>query len=79
MTSLVSSLIKKAAELHPERHTHLVPSQFCIALCCRLLCAVVDNVEALVDEWFPGLRDIDILNGDELVQPMSLCPLCPSE
>ena len=47
--------------------------------CCRLLCAVVDNVEALLDEWFPGLRDVDILNGDELVQPMSLCPLCPSE
>ena len=39
----------------------------------------MDNVEALLDEWFPGLRDVDILNGDELVQPMSLCPLCPSE
>ena len=47
--------------------------------CCRLLCAVVDNVEALLDEWFPGLRDFDILSGDELVQPMALCPLCPSE
>ena len=47
--------------------------------CCRLLCAFVDNVEALLYEWFPGVRDVDILNGDELVQPMSLCPLCPSE
>ena len=51
----------------------------CSVGCCRLLCAVVDNVEALLDEWFPGLRDFDTLSGDELVQPMALCPLCPSE
>jgi len=45
----------------------------------RLLCAVVDNVEALLDEWFPGLRDFDTSSGVELVQPMALCPLCPRE
>ena len=45
----------------------------------RLLCSIVDNVEALIDEWFPGLRDIDIVNGTQLVTPMSLCPLCDGE
>ena len=45
----------------------------------RLLCSIVDNVEALIDEWFPGLRDFDMVHGDELVKPLSLCPLCPSE
>ncbi|KAL5473187.1 hypothetical protein EMCRGX_G027636 [Ephydatia muelleri] len=43
----------------------------------RLLCSVVDNVEALIDEWFPGLRDIDTRNGNELLFPSCLCPLCP--
>ena len=42
----------------------------------KLLCSIVDNVEALIDEWFPGLRDLDIINGDSLVKPMSICPLC---
>ena len=45
----------------------------------RLLCSVVDNIEHLIDEWFPGLRDIDTSSGRELVCPMALCPLCPSE
>ena len=45
----------------------------------RLLCSVVDNVEALIDEWFPGLRDIDMQNGSELLSPSCLCPLCSSE
>lgn len=45
----------------------------------RLLCSIVDNVEALVDEWFPGLRDIDIVHGNQLITPMSLCPLCSGE
>ena len=45
----------------------------------RLLCSVVDNIEHLIDEWFPGLRDIDTSSGRDLVCPMALCPQCPSE
>ena len=45
----------------------------------RLLCSIVDNVEALIDEWFPGLRDIDVINGAQLVTPLSLCPFCNGE
>lgn len=45
----------------------------------QLLCNIVDNVEALVDEWFPGLRDLSIVGGAELIKPMSLCPFCPCE
>lgn len=43
----------------------------------RLLCSVVDNVETLIDEWFPGLRNVDIASGDALVRPSALCPMCP--
>lgn len=43
----------------------------------QLLCNIVDNVEALVDEWFPGLRDLSPYSDAELIKPMSLCPLCP--
>ena len=39
----------------------------------------MDNVEALIDEWFPGLRDIDVVNGTQLVTPLSLCPFCNGE
>lgn len=45
----------------------------------QLLCGIVDNVEALVDEWFPGLRDLNVVGGAELIVSMSLCPLCPCE
>ncbi len=45
----------------------------------KLLCSIVDNVEALIDEWFPGLRDLDIGTGASLVTPLCLCPLCPGE
>ena len=44
---------------------------------CSLLCSVVDNVEVLIDEWFPGLRNVSITAGDSLVCPYALCPLCP--
>jgi leucine-rich repeat kinase 2 len=44
----------------------------------RLLCSVVDNVESLIDEWFPGLRNIDIESGDTLVLTSALCPFCPA-
>lgn len=43
----------------------------------QLLCSIVDNVEALIDEWFPGLRDLNVVGGSELVKQMTLCPLCP--
>lgn len=42
----------------------------------RLLCSVVDNIEALLDEWFPGLRSIDSSCGEELVKPCAVCPNC---
>ena len=44
----------------------------------QLLCSIVDNVEALVDEWFPGMRDLSVISGAELIKPMSICPYCPS-
>ncbi len=43
----------------------------------QLLCGIVDNVEALIDEWFPGLRDVSVISGAELIKPMSICPYCP--
>ena len=45
----------------------------------QLLCAVVDNVEALVDEWFPGLRDLSIVDGAQLIHQVALCPVCPGQ
>ena len=45
----------------------------------QLLCAIVDNVEALVDEWFPGLREISIIDGSHLILQFALCPLCPGQ
>ena len=61
---------------HPNTFDITVPAT---NIGTKLLCSVVDNVEALIDEWFPGLRDIDVVDGNELVTPMSLCPLCPGE
>jgi len=37
----------------------------------------VDNVEALIDEWYPGLRDFDVATGEKLVSSGALCPHCP--
>ena len=45
----------------------------------QLLCSIVDNVESLVDEWFPGLRDLSMVGGADLIKPMSLCPYCSCE
>lgn len=45
----------------------------------RLLCNVVDNVEALIDEWFPGLRDLSVVGGAELIVSKTLCPSCPGQ
>ena len=50
--------------------------RFLTAIFCSLLCSVVDNVEALIDEWFPGLRNVSIIPGDTLVKPCAICPMC---
>ena len=42
----------------------------------RLLCAAVDNIEALVDEWYPGLRDISVMDGSHQIQQVAVCPHC---
>jgi len=49
-----------------------------VTISYRLLCAVVDNVEALIDEWYPGLRDFDVATGEKLVLSGALCPHCPA-
>ncbi len=65
-------------ELLPHHHQYsfdiIVPTT-CESV--QLLCSIVDNVESLVDEWFPGLRDLSIIGGAELITPLALCPLCP--
>ena len=38
---------------------------------------MVDNVEAMIDEWYPGLRDFDVATGKMLVTSGTLCPHCP--
>lgn len=37
----------------------------------------MDNVEAMIDEWYPGLRDFDVATGKKLVTSGTLCPHCP--
>ena len=32
-----------------------------------------------MDEWFPGLRDLGVVGGTELIKPMAVCPFCPGE
>ena len=53
--------------------------RFLTAIFCSLLCSVVDNVEALIDEWFPGLRNVSIIPGDALVKPCAICPMCTGQ
>ena len=38
---------------------------------------MVDNVEAMIDEWYPGLRNFDVVTGKKLVTSGTLCPHCP--
>ena len=38
---------------------------------------MVDNIEVLIDEWFPGFRNVSIVQGDIMVAPFALCPHCP--
>ena len=52
-----------------DDHTHMCHAH-------RLLCSVVDNIEALIDEWFPGLRNATHIPGEPLVNPCTLCPYC---
>lgn len=40
---------------------------------------MVDNVEAMIDEWYPGLRDFDVATGEKLVTSGTLCPHCPPD
>ena len=40
---------------------------------------MVDNIEVLIDEWFPGLRNVSITPGDMMVSPFALCPHCSGE
>ena len=39
----------------------------------------MDNVEAMIDEWYPGLRDFDVATGKKLVTSGTLCPHCPRD
>ncbi len=41
----------------------------------RLLGHVVDHIDALIDEWYPGLYEMTPL-GDALVQIKVPCPFC---
>ena len=38
---------------------------------------MVDNVEAMIDEWYPGLRNFDVATGKKFVTSGTLCPHCP--
>ena len=33
-------------------------------------------MEALIDEWFPGLRNVTMTSSDQMVKPCALCPFC---
>ena len=66
-------------ELHPSQANCFDIIVPITSLGVKLLCNVVDNVEALIDEWYPGLRDLNIVGGSELVKPMSVCPFCSGE
>ncbi|CAH1266221.1 MFHAS1 [Branchiostoma lanceolatum] len=45
----------------------------------RLLGHVVDLVDDLIEEWFPGLCEIDPVSGQTLVQRQVPCVLCETE
>ena len=37
----------------------------------------MDNTEAMIDEWYPSLRDFSVATGKKLVTFGTLCPHCP--
>ena len=58
----------------------MVPrSHLCIVYCLRLLGYLVDHIDSLVDEWYPGLTCIDPLLGHELLQKFVPCTTCTGE
>lgn len=51
-------------------HVHLFNYVF------RLLGQVVDHLDALIDEWYPGLTSVDPLQGRHLLEKYAPCVYC---
>ena len=44
-----------------------------------MLCRAVDELDNLVDEWYPGLTCIDPLKGQPVLEVLAPCTQCPGE
>ncbi|KAK3103691.1 hypothetical protein FSP39_021072 [Pinctada imbricata] len=42
----------------------------------NILCLVIDHMDALIDEWYPGLTTLDPLQGKELLERLVPCTKC---